>query len=488
MFRPSWRAWHVAAGCGLGIILYSPYLIHEGTHRFAETRALVDFIGFDQAVDRSRAWRGVAVNLVLLFRPALKGFVTDPPWPGDDWHAFATLYTAESILFVFGVWRCLGAVTQNWPRSRVEDVRRARVSAILLLWLAVPLIALGFKRTEVLWYYLDVLYPSEFIFVGIGASALLSLSAVGPRMGVRVVGVGVIAALVAIVASQAVFQIGLQRRTADQGEALFDVRRLVIGSPGIELAGLRREQMTRVRPVIAALPYGHREKILEVLHQRFHVDQKTLWQRVHGDVLGFPAENEYFVQRIFSPSQRPESSAERGNHYLVERSTRTGAQAIVPGAASVGPYTIAEYQPRIDYGSWSSTWALDGAIGNVPERSWRRMVFPWTDLSDPPPDSGVMLWRGTISIPRGPCGFQLNVSTAGAETIERLWVEVNGRHLAPTSLASWASPWHYWRTTGAWDLDCALGTGKQQIVVGVETQKRLIGVDVYEGTASPRMR
>jgi hypothetical protein len=482
--RHSLRMWHLAVGIGLAATLYTPYVVHEATNRFGETRALIDFIGLDQTLDRGRAWPGVAANLILLFRPALRGFVTDQRLPHDDWGAFAALYTVESILFVFGVWVCLSAVARSWQRPHVDDGRPARVSAVLLLWLTVPLIALGLKRTLVYWYYLDVLYPCEFIFAGIGATALLSHAAVGSGILRWAAGGGVIGALVGIVVSQAVFDTDLQRGTAEQGEVRFDVPKLVIGSSGIELAGLSGEQITRIRAVVAALPYWHHEKLLQVLHGQFRVDRQTLWQRVHGDVLGLPTENEYFVRQIFSRDEKAELPAQR-QHYLVERSTSLGALG-ASGGARVGPYAIVEYRPKIDYENWNSAWAVHGAVENVPERNWKRVNVPWSGLSDPPLGGNVQMWRGMVTIPPSPCGFQLNVSIAGAEPIDHLWIAVSGRRLAPASQASWASAWHYWRTTGAWHLDCALGTGNHTIVVGVETQKRIMGVDIYEGTAPPR--
>ena len=55
-----------------------------------------------------------------------------------------------------------------------------RPLALLLLWLTVPVLLLGTRTVTLWWYYLDVLYPSQFIFAGLALTFLIRLPSASP--------------------------------------------------------------------------------------------------------------------------------------------------------------------------------------------------------------------------------------------------------------------------------------------------------------------
>jgi len=226
--RPRVRWIHVATGAGIALLLYLPLIVHEATHGFENARALVASVEVDQRHTAPRAWLLLSKNLPFLFRPVLSGFSLDQPWSPVFLTVFSALYALESALFILGACVCVWHIARRRRQTEVAAIRAVRLRLVLLLWLVVPLLALGFQRTIVWCYYLDVLYPSEFIFAGIGVSTIASWSALSPQARTWVRS-GLTIVLAALVASQTAFQIGLAQRIAKTSKVVFDVRMFTIG-------------------------------------------------------------------------------------------------------------------------------------------------------------------------------------------------------------------------------------------------------------------
>ena len=492
LLRPRVRVRHVAVGLVVALLLYAPYLVYECNHGFENLRAFVGAIGADQRLGGPQGWPTVVENLLLLFRPILSGFLVEQAWSPTFWAIFSTLYAFESALFALGVFVCVRQVARGWRRPTLEGIKTARLSVVLLLWLGIPVVVLGLRRTVAWWYYLDVLYPAHFVLAGVAVSTLRSFAIVpsGARAWLPKALSGVV---VGLVLSQAAFQVGLQRRIAQQGEVVFDTLKFRVGPDTSGFGALAAlfdapkqsiGSETPIRPVLVSVPLGYRKEILEVLHDRLGVDRAAFWRRVHGDVLGLPEENEYLVRQLGSAGgERMELAGARTSHYLVVKASTLEFGRIPPRAARIGPYAIVDYHPLIDYGSWSYEQAEGGGVNSARERDWRRAELPWAGIAGPLLRGGTLRWRGVLRVPQDRRVARVRVTVIGERPIERLWMEVDGRPAAPTARSFAASPWLYWRTTGVWDLEGLAPETDRAILFGLEDTGHVMGVDVYEDTS-----
>ena len=368
LFRPKIELRHALLGLALFVLLYSPYLLHELTHRFENIRALLSATTSAQGVIWQRTLPAVIGNLLILYRPVLNSFVVADPWPSQFLGVFSLLYGLESLLFGLGMLISLYRVARGLREAAPQAVRARRSIALLFLWIAVPVLLLGTRRQAVWWYYLDLLYPTQFIFSGLALSWLSSLRAI--PAGARRLAAGASAGLVlAFVLIQGYFDIGLQQRTAREGTILLDVPRMSVNSLGSPLG------------VLTTLPYGYRHKILRTIFDQWGVPESAFPRRVHGVVLGPPGENRYLLRHLVMKAGASRgAAAAAGTHYMVAKEWNAASGPKALRSRRVGPYTVVEYNPIIDYGSWSYAVVSGGSIDELAPQGWKSLELPAVDL------------------------------------------------------------------------------------------------------------
>lgn len=339
----SWRRLagrHVLLGLALAALLSLPYLVHETTHGFENVRAVLAAAAGDGRAP-VHAVGAVLLNVLRLYRPALAGFSRTLP-PG-----FGVLYAVEAVLFAAGMSITAVRIVRR-GRAGLAAGSAGRADLILLLWLALPLLLLGTRRTPMWWYYFDVLYPSQFLFAGITLAALPSLlSRDGtPRRMAAVVSIGLTAALVV---SQTATLVAFQNAAARRGELVLDVTRFPINGAISPFGRL------------SSLPLGERSRLIRTLLEDFRVRPEDFARRVHGSVLGLPEENDYLVRTL--GARVPPGPPGRGDtHYLIEWDR------------------IVEYRPRIDVPRWSGRPLLRGTLrvpAAAPNRAIVVIVVAW---------------------------------------------------------------------------------------------------------------
>jgi hypothetical protein len=459
-----WR--HVAVGAALGVLLYMPYLAYEFAHDFENARAITHWASSGGPVSL-RGTGLVLVNLFGLYPWALAGFFPGEPGAGLLPVAFHRLFVTESLLFGAGILVAVGRLARAWRQGAVLG----RADILLLLWLSSPLLVLRVRDTPIWWYYLDLLYPSQFIFAGIALAALPKASASSERARtvLAAVSIGVTAVLVLF---QAAIVVALQRDAARRGQFVLDVTRFSINGA--------------ISPIgwFTSLPLGYRSQLVRVLR----LDADEFARRVHGDVLGIPYESEYLV-RYDRPSTEGHPSGRRETHYLVTRAEGDSPVAGELRVLSVGPYRVLEYRPSIDYASFSyATVAADSPPGSA---AWTALGSRWPRFERDLEPTGALLLRGTLvaSEPARPTVIAVRLTTwATPGTVE---LGIDGVSARPLSTSRQQHPFMMpegsrWRAGLGWsvettfDLSSSMPEGTHSILVRLTGGGRAIAVDIFE--------
>lgn len=471
LFRPKIEPRHALLGLALFMFLYSPYLLHELTHRFENIRALLSVTMADQGVIWARTLAAVIGNLLILYRSLLNGFVVADSWPPQFHGVFSILYGLESLLFGLGMLIALYGVARGLRDAAPQEVRARRSIALLFLWIAVPVLLLGTRRRPVWWYHLDLLYPTQFIFTGLALTWLSSLKAI--PAAARRVAAGVSAGLVlAIVLIQGYFDIGLQQRTARQGAILLDGRGMSVNS------------LSSPFEVLTTLPYGYRHKIFRTMLDRWGVEESAFPRRVHGAVLGVPEENRYLLRHLaMKTGASRRAAAPAGAHYLVARDWIAALGPKALRSRRVGPYTVVEYIPIIDYGRWSYAVVSGGSIDGLAPLGWKSLELPAADLDITLPGGEALVGKGMLRIPDGAMPGTVTVAVFSDFPLRKIEGWLDARRLAPVAERSARSLSLYWVQETVFDLGQGWRPGDQPFVIAVVggTSGPVRAVDVYEG-------
>ncbi len=333
LFRPRLRIGHVLGGAALFLFLYLPYVVYEVGHRFENVRALSRFGASAEGLAPLDGLPRVVGNLLLLFSPALSGFVLEADWSPAFLAGFWILYHVEAALFGIGLVLCISRLLMGGRGVGADQGAERRRMALLLLWVSVPVLILGGKKTALWWYYLDVVYPSPFVLAGLAIASAPSLvfrGALGRKHAARALA-GLAAA---IVVSQAYFQLNFQRKVVARGEvrgragarrgepvsrrvSVASSRRAPRGAAGFRPAlpgdtSSRWRRRTRRNPI---------ETDRSVCHHRAPAHRRLRELELRRD--GRRCRGNRGVDEAQSPGQRCRSHGSRGREALVPREPRS---------------------------------------------------------------------------------------------------------------------------------------------------------------------
>ena len=470
LFRPTLRPRHGLLGMAAFLALLAPYLAYEVSHAFANVRALAAFTAADQGLASARPVAGVVLNALALYPAALTAVVIDPAWPQALVDVALGLHAVEALLFVAGVLLCLVHVIVARHDRDPAATATLRASTLMLLWLAVPVLALASKKTAVWYWYLDVLYPAQFVFAGIALAALATWACARIRRGAVVLAVVVV---VVLALTQATMTIALQRRIDRRGE-------LAVGG-GLDLSTLGAAQ-----PAVGTatlIPLRYRRDLLRTLVTDFGVAAANVPALAHGVVLGPQEDNMYLLRLVGSarPASAPDS---RGLHYLV--TLRDDATAGVPpaGTQRVGPYTIVGYRPSIDYRSWRRALSPAGGPPSPADAAWTRWTVPANGLSLDLLTGDALVVRGTVHRTSTADRVTIAVGLIGPDPPADARLAVNG---TPLPVASRRQRYAVLSRAveSLFDVTDALVAGDNTLEITVAGPGRLSAFDVYEGGSLP---
>src|SRR6185369_12880481 len=190
-----------------------------------------------------------------------------------------------------------------------------------------------------------------------------------------------------------------QRQVVERGELVVLAPRLAVNAAGSHLGTL------------ITLPLGYRREIVRALAREFGVRDEAFFRNVHGAVLGLAEENRYLVHYLSTRyGRRAESVPTPGAHYLVARAEKDNSALGASRSERIGPYTIYEYRPLVDYTSWSCG-VTSGRLADVAQ--WTGLSVPASDLVRSVQEGERLVCRGTVHVPAHVRDVKVAVSLVG---------------------------------------------------------------------------
>jgi len=398
------------------------------------------------------------------------------PWPPSLVAVLSLLYRIEASLFAIGIILAGYRLLRHWRERDKDDIRGRRSLGLLLLWLGLPLLLFGSRGGVIWWYYFDLLYPVQFIFAAIALSSISSAAFLGSSARAWLSRASLCLAL-AIVLSQVGVQLAFQQRLARHGETTLNVQSFVV-TPAASPIG-----------TLTSLSLGHRRGILRALVDEFGVDTDTLRRRVHGAVLGLPAESNYLVRHFAAKRGTPRATAtDPDMHYRVARREVTGSDRHALRARQIGPYVVGEYRPHVDYRSWAYAVVSREALDDRAGQEWKTVELPIHDLNLR--KGRVLLLKGTVDLVAGEGPARIAVDLTVDAPVEILRAQVHGRPLSPSETLAWQVPlmlptpagWMMGlgRTTeSVLDLK-AVAPGRAPVLIEISGPELILKLDVYD--------
>ena len=88
-----------------------------------------------------------------------------------------------------------------------------------------------------------------------------------------------------------------------------------------------------------------------------------------------------------------------GIHYLVTNAAEASAGLDSLRSKRIGPYTVVEYRPMIDYRSWRCSRAPRESDDRAPTSPWEQLAMPATGEAMPIGKHQVLVCEGALRIP-----------------------------------------------------------------------------------------
>jgi 4-amino-4-deoxy-L-arabinose transferase-like glycosyltransferase len=396
LYRPPVRLGPLVVGL-LGVLcLYVPYGLFQFQQGFPDLHKLLAWIGPNPA---QSFW---LVASRALWSPFLlpERFAAALPGGRFPW-IFPLIQRAELGLL------CLALLVLV---VRVVKTADRRPYVLLALWFALPFIIFTQNRIGVMWYYFDVIYPAQFLAIGLLTQAFLDYV---PRLNSQRMSdwaQPAVALLVGIcILGQAWFIFSFERQIKRSGVLSFTGHILLsFADPG--------------HGIMTTMPIRYKRDLARRFQQGFNVNFTILEHRAHGAVYQLFREDKGFLFRSV-PQHQPHGQPDSAAHYLIIRHDLP-----VPldqgRELAVGPYKIVAYQPTIRYESWrwSASPGAEWWSAEFDDAAWSAVTLPARKIPNPAIYEGIpyMRWPGKTVAFRG----WLEVRSAE----QPLWLGLNIRH------------------------------------------------------------
>lgn len=360
LYRSSLPRWPLLTGL-LGVaLLYAPYLLFEFQHGFPDALGLLSLAGTHVWNPEGQSfWLIAGRGLWIPF--ALPERMAAALPEGAPSLLFPVAQRIELVLFGLGL-LALGTL--------LVKARDRSPYLLLALWLALPFAIFPHKKIGVLWYYFDILYPAQFLVIGLLTRIFPDLwpeirSAWLDQHRLRLALSVLVSALVAL---QVWFILGFEAAVRRSGILRFTTDIVLsFPDPGWNV---------KTQTLLDTMPLRFKMALADKFVSEFGADHDTLERRAHGGVYQQFREDKGFSFLTVSPL-RPQSRPDSSRHYLILRKDARVALEQGP-EVSVGPYRIVAYHPTVRYESWR--WSAS------PGREWWSQGFDdsaWTPLTLP---------------------------------------------------------------------------------------------------------
>jgi hypothetical protein len=347
LYRPPLRRWPLLVGLASVGLLYVPYVLFQVQHGFPDAQKLFAWAGNNPAVPAWLiAWWGFWTPFLLPERLVAT-------FPGDvSPILFAVVQRTELVLLALGI---VALVTL------VIKARDRRPYILLALWFALPFIIVPHNKIAVMWYYFDILYPAQFLIIGLLSQTIVGDGLIPSRRGISAPN-GCRLALVLLagttVAVQVWFMMSFERAVKHTGVFNFTAD-IVVNFPD---PGPR---------VMATMPLGYKRALAKRFLNEFGVEHAILERRGHGAMYQLFREDKGFLFQTLAP-RLPNRPFDPALQYLI---IRDDLQVSLEQEYEerVGAYRIVAYHPMLRYESWR--WSVS------PQPGWRSEEFDdsaWT--------------------------------------------------------------------------------------------------------------
>jgi hypothetical protein len=397
LYRPPLRRWPLITGL-LGIaLLYIPYVLFEVQHGLPDADKIFAWAGENPASSFWLiAWRGFWRPFVLPERlaAALGREVAPSPFP--------LIQRVEVALAALGFLALLLLMIKAKDR---------RPYIFLGLWFALPFLIVPHNKVTVMWYYFDILYPSQFLIIGVLLQRALR---VFPNIGAwawanpscQVIVILLVSLLVAV---QVWFTMTFEGEVQRSG--------LLRVTGSIDLAAAATEETTS-----ETMPLRDKRALAKRFLSDFGADHDIVERRAHGAIYQLFREDKGFLFGTLL-QYKPMAQSDDTLRYLIihddfQITLEQGHKA------KVGAHTIIAYHPMIEYNSWQ--WSVR------PEPEWWERISDdsaWAPLTLPArqvPDPAVWNQIPYASWPGKTVAFsgRMAVSSVG----QPVWLVLNIRH------------------------------------------------------------
>jgi hypothetical protein len=485
IYRPPIRLRHLLLGTGACVVLLLPYAVAQVMGEFHDVQATLSLSRvFFAPLPVYDVWSAM--------RPAFLASADLSRWQQLTFSTSGVaavgvvIQRIEGYVMLVGVGYLVVRVVGAWA-TRSASPRLAGASdavlkgyGLLSLWIWTTLVLILFKRGLRSWYYLDLLYPAPFIAGAIVLCELLTYAALrlrlnkGPLVGVVAL-VGVL--LVALADAESLRR--LWKLTTSSG--VMRLPNAVISGGGVDGSSS-----------VELMPIRYKEGIVRALVSRARFEPEAFYRRVHGSAFDAVVEDGgFFFERLARGRPRPDADGQGAPHYAVLGPDLAHRFNPVSILTRVGPFTIVEYVPMIEYGSWryAKEDAKDDGAHRLHGEGWIAVDMPTRSIPDVTaygyPATAVwrqvpLLLHGELEVKRAPDHFRLVVALRqyeGAHRVEACLV--NGSPAPMDGVFSHA-------TVGArltetvFDLSPALHEGRNTVTCRLSGSGRQFDLDVYE--------
>jgi 4-amino-4-deoxy-L-arabinose transferase-like glycosyltransferase len=396
LYRAPVRPGPVAVGCLTVLGLYAPYILFQVRQGFPDLYRLLAWMGPNPA---QSFWlvasRGFWSPFLLPER-----FAVDLPGGEFPW-LLSLVQRAELVL--------LGLALLVLVARLIKAADR-RPYVLLALWLALPFAIFPQNKIGVMWYYFDILYPAQFLAIGVLLQALLaSVPCLNSQHISDRAGLGISLLVSSIMLVQVWFIFTFEGEVKRAG---------ILSLPQHILLSFAEPR----RAIMTTMPTRHKRDLARYFQQQFNVGFDTLEQKGHGAVYQLFREDKGFLFGSV-PSHQSQVQPDPTTHYLL---LRHDPQLPVDQGRTlaVGPYKIVAYQPTIRYKSWR--WSASAAPqwwrAEFDDAAWSPVALPARKVPNPGIYEGIpyVRWSGKTLVFRG---------WMDIPSVDRsLWLALNIRH------------------------------------------------------------
>lgn len=470
MYRPPIQRWPLVVGLLSVALLYAPYAVSQFQHGFPDTNKIFAWVGRNPA---SSFWpiAGWGFWVPFSLPEQLAAALSEELSPT----MFPIVQRAELVLL------CLGLLALMTMLFKARD-RRPYV--LLSLWFALPFVIVPHNKLGVMWYYFDILYPSQFLIIGVLIQMIWEGWAQTLVRGWANDGFRVALALLVsvLVAMQVWFTMSFERGVLHSGVLRF--------TEGIFTGGIMPLAADQWRNILETMPLYYKRALTKHFLNDAGVNHTALERRAHGAMYQLFREDKGFLFRTLTP-HNPAVQSDSAFHYLIVRDDFR----LVPQQgreATVGAYKIVAYHPTIRYESWRASvnpgpewWSLI-----FDDSAWPPAHLPARKIPDPSlyeaipyvrwPEKTV-IFRGWMETPSA--GQQIwivvNIRDSRFSPHEVGAFYVNGQPLTPSHTVSYTTI-NSRNIEVMVDVTPALGSASNLVAFEIKGMNEAFDLDIYE--------